>query len=56
MFTKLGLGIRWLGEKTANAALWLGHKVGGRPTAISPVISLFNLVIGAGAASTGMVV
>ena len=55
MFNKLGHGLRWLGEKTSNASSWLGHKVGGTLTSISPVISLFNPVIGAGVASTGLV-
>ena len=55
MFNKLGHGLRWLGEKTSNAASWLGHKVGGTLTSISPVISLFNPVIGAGVASAGLV-
>ena len=55
MFDKLGHGLRWLGEKTAMTASWLGHKVGGTLTSISPVISLFNPVIGAGVASAGLV-
>ena len=55
MFNKLGYGLRWLGEKTSNAASWLGHKVGGTLTSISPVISLFNPVIGAGVASAGLI-
>ena len=55
MFNKLGHGLRWLGEKTSNAASWLGHKVGGTLTSISLVISLINSVIGAGVASTGLV-
>jgi len=55
MINKLGHGLRWLGEKTSNAASWLGHKVGGTLTSISPVISLFNPVIGAGVASAGLV-
>jgi len=55
MWNKLGHTLRWLGEKGANAASWLGHKVGGGLAAISPVVSLFNPVIGAGVASAGMV-
>ena len=55
MLNKLGHILRYLGEKTANAASWLGHKVGGGLTSISPVVSLFNPVIGAGVASAGMV-
>ena len=55
MWNKLGHTLRWLGEKGANAASWLGHKVGGGLAAISPVVSLFNPVIGAGFASAGMV-
>ncbi len=39
----------------ANAATWLGHKVGGGLAAISPVVSLFNPMIGAGDASAGMI-
>ena len=42
MFNKLGQGLRWLGEKTSNAASWLGHKVGGALTAISPAVAHFN--------------
>ena len=55
MFNKLGHELCWLGEKTSNAASWLGHKVGVTLTSISPVISLFNPVIGAGFASAGLV-
>ena len=55
MFNKLGQGLRWLGEKTSTAASWLGHKVGGALTTISPVVSLFNPVIGSGVASAGLV-
>jgi hypothetical protein len=55
MFNKLRQGLRWLGEKTSNAASWLGHKVGGALTAISPAVSQFNPAIGTGMASTGMV-
>jgi hypothetical protein len=55
MFNKLGHGLRWLGEKTTTAASWLGHKVGGALTAISPAVSHFNPVLGAGVASAGMV-
>ncbi len=47
MFNKLGQGLRWLGEKTSNAASWLGHKVGGAFTAISPAVAHFNPTIGA---------
>jgi hypothetical protein len=55
MWNKLGHTLSWLGEKGANAASWLGQKVGGGLAAISPVVSLFNPVIGVGAASAGMV-
>jgi hypothetical protein len=55
MFDKLGRGVRWLGEKTTSAASWLGHKVGGALTAISPAAAYFNPAIGAGLASAGMV-
>ncbi len=55
MFNKLGQGLRWLGEKTTTAASWLGHKVGGALTAISPAVAHFNPVLGAGVASAGMV-
>jgi hypothetical protein len=55
MFNKLGQGLRWLGEKTSTAASWLGHKVGGALTAISPAVAHFNPTIGAGMASAGMV-
>ena len=55
MFNKLGHGLRWLSEKTTNAASWLGHTVGGALTAISPAVAHFNPAIGAGMASAGMV-
>ena len=55
MFNKLGQGIRWLGEKTTTAASWLGHKVGGALTAISPAVSHFNPMVGTGIALAGMV-
>ena len=54
MWNKLGHTLRWLCEKGANAASWLGHKVGGGLNAISPVVSLFYPVIGAGVVSAGM--
>ena len=54
MFNKLGHGIRWLGEKSSTAASWLGHKVGGALTAISPAVDNFNPTIGAGIASAGI--
>ena len=55
MLNKLGHTLRYLGEKTANAASWMGHKVGGGLTAISPAISYFNPALGSGVASAGMV-
>ena len=55
MFNKLGQGLRWLGEKTSTAASWLGHKVGRALNTIIPVVSLFNLGIGSGVASAGLV-
>jgi hypothetical protein len=55
MFKNLGHDLRWFGEKTTTAASWLGHKVRGASTAISPVVAHFNLVLGAGEASVGMV-
>ncbi len=55
MFNKLGQGLRWLGEKTSTAASWLGHKVGGALTAVSPAVSYFSPAIGAGVASAGLV-
>ncbi len=55
MINKLGHGLRWLGEKTTTAARWLGHKVGGALTAISPAVAHFNPFLGAGVASAGMV-
>ncbi len=55
MFYKLGHGLRWLGEKTATAASWLRHKMGGALTAIIPAVAHFNPVLGAGVASAGMV-
>ena len=55
MFNKLGQELRWLGKKTFTAASWLGHKVGGTLITISPVVSLFNPVIGSGVASAGLV-
>ncbi len=55
MLNKLGHALRYLGEKTANAASWLGHKVGGGFAAISPAVAHFNPTIGAGLAFAGMV-
>ena len=55
MLNKVGHILRYLGEKTTNAASWLGHKFGGGITSISPVVSLFNPAITAGVASAGMV-
>ncbi len=39
-----------------TTAIWLGHKVGGALTAISPAVAHFNPVLSAGVASAGMVV
>ena len=55
MFNKLGQGLRWLGENTSTAASWLGHKVGGALTVISPADAHFNPIICTGLASAGMV-
>jgi hypothetical protein len=55
MFNKLGHGLRWLGENMTTAASWLRRKVGGALTAISPAVSHFNPVHGAGVASAGRV-
>jgi hypothetical protein len=55
MLNKLGQGLRRLGEKNFTAASWLRHKVGGAQTTISPVVSLFNPVIGPSVASAGLV-
>ena len=55
MINKLGHILRYLGEKMANAASWLGHNAGGGLASISYVVSLFNHVMGAGIASAGMV-
>ena len=54
MLDKLGHILRYLGEKTVNAASCLGHKVGGGLTSISPFVSLFNPVIVVGVASAEM--
>jgi hypothetical protein len=54
IFNKFGQGLRWLGEKSTTVASWLGHKVGGALTAISPAVAFFNPVFGAGVASAGM--
>jgi hypothetical protein len=55
MFNKLGQGLRWLDEKTSTADSWLGHRVGGALTAVSPAVSHFSPVIGAGVASAGLI-
>ncbi len=55
MFNKLGHNLRWPGVKTTTAASWLGHKVGGALTAISPAAAYFNPAIGAEIASARMV-
>jgi len=55
MINKLGHTLNFLGKKMANAASWLGHKVGGGLATISPIASLFIPVIGVGVVSAGMV-
>ena len=55
MFNNLGQGLGWLGERASIDASRLGHKLGGALISISPVVSLFNLVIGSGVASSGLV-
>jgi len=55
MFNKVEHVNRWLDENTSTASSWQGHKFGKTVTSISPVVSLFNPVIGAGVASAGLV-
>ena len=55
MFSKFGKRLRWLGEKAAAGASWLGNKVGGALVHASPALSMFNPGLGAGVASAGMV-
>jgi hypothetical protein len=55
MLNKLGQGLRWLGEKTSNAASWLGHKAGGALIVINTAVAHFNPTICAGMASAGMI-
>ena len=53
--TKIGQGLRWFGEKMAAGASFIGHKVGGALTSMSPAVAAFNPVLGAGMASAGLV-
>ncbi len=55
MFSKLGPGLCWLGEKMAMAASWPGHKVSGALTTISPAVAHFNPVLGERLASARMI-
>ena len=54
-YNKFGRGLRYLGEKIASGASYLGHKVGGALTSMAPALSVFNPALGAGVASAGMV-
>ena len=53
--SKLGRGLRWFGEKVASGASYIGHKVGGALTSMSPAVAAFNPGLGAGMAAAGMV-
>ena len=55
MLNKLGQGLRFLGEKMAAGASWVGNKVGGSLLRLSPALSMVSPNIGAGAASAGAV-
>lgn len=51
--SKIGRGLRFLGEKVASGAQWLGNKVGGTLLSLSPAVSAFNPALGAGMAAAG---
>lgn len=55
MLNKLGKGLRFIGEKMAAGASWIGHKVGGGLLSLSPALSMVSPNLGAGAASVGAV-
>ena len=55
MFSKVGKGLRWLGEKASSGASFLGNKIGGAMMSLSPAISMFAPQVGAGVASAGAV-
>ena len=55
MLNKLGKGLRFIGEKMAAGASWIGHKVGGGLLSLSPALSMVSPNLGAGAASAGAV-
>ncbi len=55
MVNRLGQGLRFLGEKMAPGASWIGNKLGGFLLRLSPALSMVNPNIGAGAAFAGAV-
>ena len=55
MLSKIGKGLRWLGEKASAGASWIGNKIGGTLMSLSPAISMVSPQAGAGAASAGAV-
>lgn len=55
MFSKLGKALRFIGDKAASGAQWLGNKVGTALTAAAPVAAAFNPTLGAGVASAAAV-
>lgn len=53
MFGKLGQNLRFIGEKLAKGASWIGSKVGGALMKAAPVVAAFNPAMGAGVAAAG---
>ena len=53
MLDKIGQHLRFIGEKVAKGASWIGSKVGGALMKAAPVVAAFNPAMGAGVAAAG---
>ena len=53
MFGKFGRRLRYIGEKLAAGAQWIGQKVGGALLSAAPVITAINPGLGGLAVSAG---
>ncbi len=53
MLTKFGQKLRYIGEKLASGASWLGNKAGGALLRASPALTAINPALGMAAVSAG---
>ena len=53
MLSKFGQQLRYIGEKLAAGASWIGNKAGSALLSASPVLTAINPALGAAAVSAG---